>query len=136
MNYIIGMSFGLRGIFKIATTFMDQASITKIKVLNSSNIFEELLTYINEENLQIKFGGKAKDLQFGGNNVFPPVMPSNNYRKEGDNFLITNEEYKIRCLIGVPERPVEISEEYLKIWENEKKIKEKEEEKQKQKQKN
>jgi hypothetical protein len=44
-----------------------------------------MLNFINGENLEKRFGGNAEDLDYTGNNLFPPRMPSS------QKFLLDNE---------------------------------------------
>ena len=131
-NYIIGMNSALRLIVKLFMSFLDQATVNKIKFLDSNNIHSELSTFINDDNLEKKFGGNAPNIIPGDNNVFPPVMPSDNFSKEGDNLLISEEEYKSKC--NGKDKPTVICEEFIEKWKKEEI--EKEEEKLKQKEKN
>ena len=42
--------------------------------------------YINEDNLEKRFGGEAIDLDYGeDNSLFPPRMPSDNFFLENEN---------------------------------------------------
>ena len=125
-NYIIGMNSALRLIVKLFMSFLDQATVNKIKFLDSNNIHSELSTFINDDNLEKKFGGNAPNIIPGDNNVFPPVMPSDNFSKEGDNLLISEEEYKSKC--NGKDKPTVICEEFIEKWEREKIEKEEEEE--------
>lgn len=127
-NYIIGMNPALRLIVKLFMSFLDQATVNKIKFLDSNNIHSELTTFINDDNLEKKFGGNAPNIIPGDNNVFPPVMPSENFSKEGDNLLISEKEYKSKC--NGKDKPSVICEEFIEKWEREKIEKEEEEERQ------
>ena len=131
-NYIIGMNPALRFIAKIFMSFLDQATVNKIRFLDSANMHSELTTFINEDNLEQKFGGRAQNITPGGNNVFPPVMPSDDISKPGDDLLISEEEYKEKC--NGNDKPFVICEEFIEKWKKEEI--EKEEEKIKQKEKN
>ena len=126
-NYIIGMNSALRFIAKIFMSFLDQATVNKIRFLDEGNKYSELTTFINDNNLQKKYGGNAPDLVEGDNNVFPPCMPSDSFSKEGDEVLIKEDEYKERC-IGKGRRPAQICQEFIEKWEKENKEKEEEEE--------
>ena len=79
-----------------------------------------LQQFITKENLQQKHGGIAPNVLYGGDNLFPPIVPSNNYIKEGEKLNIVSPEiYKKMCIESIPFKPFVISEEYLKIWEKE-----------------
>ena len=93
--------------------------------------------YINEDNLEKRFGGEAIDLDYGeDNSLFPPRMPSDNFFLENENakdILITEEEYIEKLNSGkIPQRSAspylsdKLKIEKIDIKE-EKEIKEKEE---------
>lgn len=64
------MNSALRLIVKLFMSFLDQATVNKIKFLDSNNIHSELSTFINDDNLEKKFGGNAPNIIPGDNNVF------------------------------------------------------------------
>lgn len=119
-NYIIGMNAGLRFIAKLVMKLLDQATVNKIRFLEPQNMKQELTTFINEENLEKKYGGKAKDLVPGLNHIFPPVMPTNVYEKPGDNLLIKEDQYKEMCILSKPFKPIIMSNDLIQKWEKEK----------------
>jgi len=95
-NYIIGMTFLLRVLFKIVCAFLHESTIKKIKILNGKkdkSLFEE----IRKDNIEECFGGTAPDVHFGEeHDLFPPRMPSDKFMLDSDNpqnLLISEEEY-------------------------------------------
>ena len=73
--------------------------------------------FIRKDNLQRKHGGTAPDVIYGEDNLFPPIVPSDEYIKEDEKLnIVTPETYKEMCLRGKPFRPYIINE---KIWEKE-----------------
>ena len=126
-NYIINMgkflSFTAKGVMSLFGN-----SSKKIKILGKSEIKNELSTIINPNQLQKKYGGLSENIIYGNNNLFPPIIPSDVYFSPSDKIhIITEEEYKKMCLEGIPFKPFEICEEFMKKWENERKLKEEEE---------
>ena len=95
-NYIIGLNFITRILYKIAVNFIDKVTAAKITVLDKKKdpkLFEE----IRRDNIEEKFGGTAPNLPADSENgYFPPRMPSQYYIKEEENIndiLVSEEEY-------------------------------------------
>lgn len=95
-NYVIGMTFILRILYKLVCAFLHESTIKKIKILGGKKdqgLFEE----IRKDNIEQNLGGTAPDAPIGEENgLFPPRMPSDHFlldseRKE--NILISEEEY-------------------------------------------
>ena len=96
-------------------------SAKKIVMVESDN-FQIMQEFILKENLQIKHGGTSPDLIPGENNLFPPVVPSDLYKKPDEILnIVTPDEYKNMCLNSKPFKPYAICEAYIKRWEKEKK---------------
>ena len=60
VNYIIGMSGILRGIWNIVKAFLDEATVNKVRFLTDETM-DDIFTFLNEEQVEQKFGGKAKN---------------------------------------------------------------------------
>ena len=95
-NYIIGMTFILRVLYKVVCAFLHESTIRKIKILGGKkdqSLFEE----IRRDNIEEDFGGTAPNVKFGEeNSLFPPRMPSDKFLLETErpeNILISEEEY-------------------------------------------
>jgi hypothetical protein len=97
INYVLNMSSIIRGIWKVVKAFLDEATVQKVQFLEGSTK-KNIFTYINEEQVEQKFGGKAPNVVPGMNRLFPPVFPSDNFLKpdqdEADSCLISEEKYK------------------------------------------
>ena len=95
-NYIIGLNFISRIIYKLACNFLDDVTVSKINVLDDEND-PKLFETIRRDNVEKQFGGTAPDMPVDSENgFFPPRMPSGRYIKDDENpkdFLITEEEY-------------------------------------------
>ena len=95
-NYIIGLNFISRIIYKLACNFLDDVTVSKINVLDDEND-PKLFETIRRDNVEKQFGGTAPDMPVDSENgFFPPRMPSDRYIKDDENpndFLITEEEY-------------------------------------------
>jgi hypothetical protein len=113
INYILGMGSVLNFLWNIIKNFIDEVSLKKIKFLKKGE-FGPIFDYINEEQVEQKYGGKASNVV---NDFFPPKMPSENYKKTGGG-LITQEEYD---KLIVENKLTTISPYYLKRKEAEKK---------------
>ena len=114
-NYIIGMTFFLRVLFKVVCAFLHESTIKKIKILSGKKdqtLFEE----IRKDNVEECFGGTAPDVHFGEENaLFPPRMPSDKFMLDSDNpqnILISEEEYIKKYNDG--EIPEDVLSPYLK----------------------
>ena len=114
-NYIIGMTFFLRILFKIVCAFLHESTIKKIKILSGKkdqSLFEE----IRKDNIEEYFGGTAPDAHIGEDNgLFPPRMPSDKFMLDSDNqqnLLISEEEYINKYNNG--EIPEDVASPYLK----------------------
>lgn len=98
----------------------------KLRILGPDEL-NKLQEIISPDNLQKNYGGSAPDVIDGGNNLFPPKMPSTNFALNGEKLNIISEEaYKEMCLNGNPFKPFTISPKYQEKWEQEKKAKEQE----------
>ena len=125
-NYILNLSGFVKFALQSALSFMGSSSAKKIVVVEK-NHFEIIQEFILKENLQEKHGGTSPDLIPGDNNLFPPVVPSEIYKKPGEILnIVTPEIYKEMCLECIPFKPYTVCESYVKLWQ-----KEKEEEEQK-----
>ena len=77
--------------------------------------------FILKENLQIKHGGISPDLIPGENNLFPPIVPTEIYKKPDEILnIVSSEAYKEMCLNSNPFKPYKICESYIKQWKKEK----------------
>jgi hypothetical protein len=126
-NFIINMggflSFTAKGLISLFGN-----SSKKMQILGKSDFKKELTNIINPNQLQKKYGGLCDDIVYGNDNLFPPIIPSDEYNLPSDKINIIDEEkYKKMCNEGIPFKPYDISNEYLEKWENERKIKEEEE---------
>ena len=95
-NYVIGMTFILRILYKLVCAFLHESTIKKIKILGGKKdqgLFEE----IRRDNIEQNLGGTAPDAHIGQENgLFPPRMPSDHFLLESErpeDLLISEEEY-------------------------------------------
>ena len=83
-NYIINMgkflSFTAKGVMSLFGN-----SSKKIKILGKSDIKKEITIIINPNQLQKKYGGLGDNIIYGNNNLFPPIIPSDEYFLPSDN---------------------------------------------------
>lgn len=95
-NYIIGLTFFTRILYKIAVNFLDKVTVSKITVLDKKKD-PALFKSIRRDNVEEQFGGTAPNMpQDAENGFFPPRMPSEHFIKEEENVndvLITEDEY-------------------------------------------
>ena len=94
-NYVIGLNFFSKILYKIAVNFIDKVTAEKIKVLDEKD--PELFDTIRPDNIEEQFGGTAPNVPAGvENGLFPPRMPSQKFITDSENpsnILITEEEY-------------------------------------------
>ena len=77
--------------------------------------------FILKENLQIKHGGISPDLIPGENNLFPPIVPTEIYKKPDEILnIVSSEAYKEMCLKSNPFKPYKICVSYIEQWKKEK----------------
>ena len=131
-NYIMGLNFLTRIIFKLVCAFLDDVTVSKINILDKKND-PKLFESIRRDNIEVQFGGTAPNLPLDSENgFFPPRMPSDRFIKDEENpkdFLISEEEYINKYKKGeIPEGCVSpYIYEQLKQEEMNKKVEEVEE---------
>ena len=115
-NYILNISSFIRAAASGFLSILGSNSAKKIIFIENNNL-EIMQEFIRKDNLQRKHGGTAPDVIYGEDNLFPPIVPSDEYIKEDEKLnIVTPETYKEMCLRGKPFRPYIINE---KIWEKE-----------------
>lgn len=95
-NYIIGLNFISKILYKIAVNFIDKVTADKIIVLDKKKD-PALFKVIRPDNIEKQFGGTAPDMPVDAENgFFPPRMPSQQFITDNENprdILITEDEY-------------------------------------------
>lgn len=95
-NYLIGLNFISRIIYKITCAFLDDVTVQKINVVDGKND-PKLFECIRRDNIEEQFGGTAPNLPVDAENgFFPPRMPTDKFIKDEENprdVLITEDEY-------------------------------------------
>ena len=108
-------------------------SVARKLVILGHDELKKAQEIISSENLEKKYGGLAPDIVPGGNNLFPPIMPSSNFALSGEKLnILSPEAYKEMCVNSNPHKPFVICPKYQEIWDKEKEMelqKEKEKEK-------
>ena len=126
-NYILNLSGFVKFALSSVLSVLGSSSAKKI-VIVKENQLEIMQEFILKENLQEKHGGISPNLIPGENNLFPPVVPSEFYKKPNEKLnIVTPEEYKEMCLESNPFKPYTICESYVKLWQKEKEEKEEKE---------
>ena len=114
--------FNISGILKISVKAAVKmfSSVAKKLVILRSDEMQKIQEIISPENLEKKYGGLAPNIVPGGNNIFPPIMPSNNFGIRGEKInIISPEAYKEMCLNSIPYKPFAICPKYEEIWRKE-----------------
>ena len=95
-NYILGMGFFLRFIYKLACNFLHKSTVLKNKVLSKKD-YKEMFKEIRRDNIEEVFGGTAPNVPMGTEHgLFPPHMPSSKFLLENEkpeDILISEDEY-------------------------------------------
>ena len=95
-NYIMGLNFLTRILYKIACAFLDPVTVAKVNILDKIGD-PKLFDIIRPDNIEQKFGGTAPNLPVDKEDgFFPPRMPSENFIKDNENpnnILISEEDY-------------------------------------------
>ena len=114
------------------------SSVSRKLVILGHDELKKAQEIISPENLEKKYGGLGPDIVPGGNNLFPPIMPSSNFTLSGEKLnIVSPEAYKEMCLNSNPHKPFVICPKYQEIWDKEKEMKlQKEKEKEKEKENN
>ena len=119
-NYILNLTGFIRAAASGVLSLLGSSSSKKIVFVESDH-FEVMQEFILRENLQIKHGGISPDLIPGENNLFPPVVPTEIYKKPDEILnIVSPEAYKEMCLNSNPFKPYKICESYIKQWKKEK----------------
>ena len=117
-NYFVNISGLIKFSVKAAVKMF--SSVAKKLVILGSNELQKIQEIISPENIEQKYGGLAPNIVPGGNNLFPPIMPSNNFALRGEKLNIVNpEKYKEMCLNSNPYKPFVICPKYEEIWRKE-----------------
>ena len=113
-NFIIGLNFITRIIYKIAVNFLDPVTASKNIVLEGKGD-PKLFKFIRPDNIEEQFGGTAPNMPVDKENgYFPPRMPSQHFIKDEENkddILISEEEYIKRYKEG--KIPIETVSPYI-----------------------
>jgi hypothetical protein len=119
-NYILHLGSFIKTAASTILSLLGSASAKKIVVVDKKNL-EVMQEFIRKENLQLKHGGLAPDVVYGEDNLFPPLVPSEKYIKDGEVLnIVTPEIYKEMCLESKPFKPFVINDNCMKAWEKEK----------------
>jgi hypothetical protein len=68
--YMVNSHWLIRGLWKVAKQWMDEFTVTKINILGH-DFSKELLNVIDEDKLEVKYGGKLANKE---SNFFPPDL--------------------------------------------------------------
>ena len=123
VNYIIGMGMFIRGIWALISSMLDETTVRKVRILSTSTM-NEIVSFINPEQVEQKFGGTADNVIPGGNNIFPPVIPSRNFlTKDQDKETLLVSEGRYKELHQTHQLTV-TNQYYLNKWKEEENLKE------------
>ena len=107
-NYIVNIGGFLKIAVKAALKVFGSSSSKKLRILGSDEL-HKVQEIISPDNIQKKYGGLAPDIIPGGNNLFPPIMPSKNFSLNGEKLnIISEEDYREMCINSNPYKPFTI----------------------------
>ena len=119
----------ISGLIKISikTAVKVFSSVAKKLIILGPNELNKIQEIISPENIEKKYGGLANDVIPGDNNLFPPIMPSSIFVKQGEKNIniVTPEAYKEMCLNSNPYKPFVICPKYEEMWKKEEEEKKK-----------
>jgi len=101
--FILGMTGFLNALWTIVKSFLDSNTQKKIKIIKE-NAKYEMFEFINNEQLEKKYGGLSENLEDSSVGYFPPYMPSDNYLKLNDvkeELLIEEDQYVDALSMGI-----------------------------------
>ena len=125
-NYFLNLGGFVK--FSVNTAISMFSSVSKKTTTINSDELNKLQEFISPENIEAKFGGTAPNVTPGSNNLFPPIMPSNNYTLNGENLnIVSIDKYKEMCLYSHPFKPYVICPKYEEMWKKEEEMKKNEE---------
>ena len=117
-NYFVNISGFIK--LSVKTAVKVFSSVAKKLIILGSNELQKVQEIINPENIEQKYGGLAPNIIPGGNNLFPPIMPSNNFALPKKKLnIVTPEVYKEMCLNSNPYKPFAICPKFEEIWRKE-----------------
>ena len=120
-NYFVNIGGFIKMSVKAAVSMF--SSVARKLVILGSDELNKAQEIISPENLEKKYGGTGPDIVPGGNNLFPPIMPSTNFAKRGESLnIVSPEAYKDMCLNSKPYKPFVVCPKYEEIWNKEKEI--------------
>ncbi len=121
-NFIVNMGRFLKFGMKSILNFVGSSSLKKIKILNKEEIYQNLLELINKNYIPLNYGGLLNDNLNEENIIFPPNIPKIDFFNDLPDNILTEEDYKIKCLKS-ENKPLIICPFFKEKWEEEEKIK-------------
>ena len=118
-NFMINIGGFISMAVKGIISLFGKASSKKVKILDENELYK-MNELIRPDNIQQKYGGTAPNVVYGGNNLFPPVVPSQKYLLDNDtSYIISPEAYKEMCINSNPYKPFVICPYYENLWKQE-----------------
>ena len=118
-NFLLNLGGFIRTAVKGALSVLGKSSSRKLRLYGKDE-FHKLNEVIRPDNIQQKYGGTAPNVVYGGNNLFPPIVPSQKYQLDGEKSnVISPEEYKEMCINSNPYKPFVICPYYENLWKQE-----------------
>lgn len=97
VSFILNMSWIVRGVWALVKTFLDPVTQDKVRIFGSSDR-EQIFEFINPCQVEVKLGGKAKNME---ENFFPPKLVDGPIEvSKGDHEIYVDEQTylkKISC---------------------------------------
>ncbi len=97
-NFLIRMGKFLKYSLKGILNLVGSSSLKKIKILDKDEIYNNLNEIINPNIIPKIYGGLADNSFTEEKIIFPPNLPKINIINDLPNEILSEEEYKIKCL--------------------------------------
>ena len=121
-NFVIRMGGLLKFSLKGVLNLVGSTSIKKIKVLDKDEIFQNLSEYINPYYIPVTYGGYSIIISEELNNyLFPFELPEVDYSNDLPNDILSENEYKIKCLES-NNKPIVICPILKQKWDEEEEL--------------
>ena len=117
-NFLIRMGKFLKYSLKGILNLVGSSSLKKIKILDKDEIYNNLNEIINPNIIPKIYGGLADNSFTEENIIFPPNLPKINIINDLPNEILSEEEYKIKCLES-NDKPYIICPTLKKKWDEE-----------------
>lgn len=104
LNFIIGLTPGMRFLYKLICKFLDECTVQKLIVVDQIQSCK-LLKHISPDNLEEKYGGKIPNVKIGLDTLFPPMSLKN---KQNNKDIVNVSQSNIQIKLNQHESKTQI----------------------------